>query len=88
MEIKIKGIRLGNLYLKSDEHGKPHEIESASYSLVSELDKVIAKQSIGCFDSQIRVEPSAATKNAVTALIASYAKDIQEVTGLSACDVL
>lgn len=78
--IGIKGIRLDTIAIKPTEEGETLEAE---YSLISTVDKVLAKQSVGGYNG-LKVQPSPATIQALRAFVAAYKSDINVVIGLDA----
>jgi hypothetical protein len=82
MLITIKGIRLETLNLERQKESNKIELKSASYSLISSLDKVLANQTIGGYSDKVSVIPSTTTINLLDQFIDSYKKDISIVLGL------
>lgn len=81
MPITIKGIRIEDISISRDSDGGGFKIGSATYSLLSSADKVLAKQPIGGYGSMV-LEPSPATVKALRDLVASYKQDIVMTLGL------
>jgi hypothetical protein len=82
MPITIKGIRVDELKVAKDvEHGG-FKVENAVYSLISSVDKVLAKQNIGVYGS-LTLEPSPATVKALDAFMNLYIGDVQSLLGLA-----
>ena len=81
MAITIKGIRVEDISIQRDSENGGYKINSASYSLLSSVDKVLAKQSIGGYGA-ITLEPSPATVKALQEFSESYRKDVIATLGL------
>jgi hypothetical protein len=77
--ITIKGIKLTELSVDLSNERKV----SSSYALISSLDKVLAKQSVGGYGG-LDISPSAATQEALDAFLRLYKKDITDSIGLFA----
>jgi hypothetical protein len=76
--IAIKGIKINELAIKlTDEE---NEI-TGNYSLISSVDKVLAKQSFNGY-SDLKMPLSPDTHKALRAFIAHYKMDIQKTIGL------
>lgn len=82
MPITIKGIRIETVNLQRQEKSGTLELKTASYSLLSSSDRVLANQSIGEYGNQLAVVPSATTVGLLNQFIASYRKDVTTVLGL------
>ncbi len=80
MAITIKGIRLESISLKRNEDGG-NKIETAEYSLISSVDKVLAKQTVGGYGGMV-LEPSRGTVAALDAFITAYRADVVGTLGL------
>ncbi len=80
MPITIKGIRLETVAIKRNEDGGT-KIESSEYSLISSVDKVLAKQTIGGYGGMV-LEPSKETTAALNAFVESYRADVVATLGL------
>lgn len=78
MPITLKGARVD--YFSVERKDGKYEI-SARYELISSEDKVLAKQSIGGYNS-MTIEPSVATEQALQAFLKSYNTDIGKTLGL------
>ena len=81
MAITIKGVRVDDIHIEPDLEGGGYKIKTAQYSLISSVDKVLAKQTIGGYNS-LTLEPSPETKKALAAFTKSYTNDVQGVLGL------
>ena len=81
MPITIKGIRIEDVSIGRDEEKGGDTLKSATYSLISSADKVLAKQSIGGYGN-MTIEPSPATKKALAAFMDSYKADVATTLGL------
>lgn len=81
MAITIKGIRIETVSLEHNKEDGGYKISSSQYSLISSLDKVLAKQPIGGYGG-ISLEPSPATLKALSDFISSYQSDVKMVLGL------
>lgn len=79
--ITLKGIRLESLSVERDTNGKL-ELKSASYSLLSSTGHVLASQTIGGYNSSIKVQPSPDTTKLLNSFLDSYRKDITTTLGL------
>ena len=83
MAITIQGVRVNNVAIEPRTEGGGYLIKTAEYSLISSTGKVLAKQSIGGYGSNnVTLEPSDATKKALSAFMASYENDVQTLLGL------
>ena len=82
MAITIKGIRLEAVNLELQEKTGSVELKSASYSLISSVDRVLASQSIGGYSDKVVVVPSSTTVGFLNQFISSYKKDVSTVLGL------
>lgn len=80
--ITLKGIRLETLSLERQDRTGKIEMKSASYSLLSSTDHVLANQSIGGYSDKVAITPSKATLDLLDQFIESYKKDITVVLGL------
>ncbi len=78
MAITIKGIRLENIAIDRDAEFK---ISNSSYSLLSSVDKVLAKQTIGGYGG-IVLEPSPATVKSLQDFMQAYQSDVVMTLGL------
>lgn len=81
MAITIKGIRIEDIGISRDSENGGYKINSANYSLLSSVDKVLAKQSIGGYGGLV-LEPSPATVKALQAFSEAYSKDVILTLGL------
>lgn len=81
MAITIKGIRIEDISITRDAEQGGFKIGSATYSLLSSADKVLAKQSIGGYGA-ITLEPSPATVKALQDFSESYRRDVVTTLGL------
>lgn len=81
MAITVRGIRLEDISLSRNAEENEHKIASATYSLISSADKVLAKQCIGGYGGMV-LEPSPATVQALRAFISSYQSDVTTTLGL------
>jgi hypothetical protein len=77
--MKVKGIKVGSVSIDRDSEGK--EKITGNYSLISEIDKVIAKQSFNGY-SDIEVAWSSDTITIFNNFMLSIKKDIQNTLGL------
>ena len=83
MPITIKGITIEEVRIHKDaEHGG-FKVEGATYSLISSMDKVLAKQPIGSYG--VPLEPSTRTAQALDTFMESYKADVLAVLGLADC---
>jgi hypothetical protein len=81
MPITLKGIRLESLTAERDDKTGNLALKSASYSLLSSADKVLAQQTIGGYNN-LAITPSAETLKALEAFLSLYKRDITAVLGL------
>ena len=81
MAITIKGVRVDDIQIEPDKEAGGYKIKQAQYSLISSVDKVLAKQTIGGYQGTA-LEPSPETKKALEAFTLSYTKDVQSILGL------
>lgn len=81
MAITIKGIRIEQVTIDRDVEGGGHKLSTASYALISSVDKVLAKQSLGGY-GDMKLEPSATTVAALRAFMDSYQADVVATLGL------
>lgn len=81
MAITIKGIRIEDISIARDTESGGYKISSANYSLLSSVDKVLAKQSIGGYGA-ITLEASPATVKLLQDFSESYRKDVVTTLGL------
>jgi len=81
MAITLKGIRVETVNLGRDADSGGTKISSASYSLISSADMVLAKQSIGGY-GDTPLEPSPDTIKAMREFVRLYQQDITRVLGL------
>ena len=79
--ITIKGIRVESINLLLSKESGSMELQQAEYSLISSVDKVLAKQTIGGYNS-MKVEASRDTLNLLEKFVESYKKDVSDVLGL------
>lgn len=77
--VTIKGIRFDAVNLTRDDDGRTKV--TATYALISSLDKVLARQSVGGYDG-MKLQPSAATEKAFADAIALYRADVCALLGL------
>ena len=77
MAIFLKGIRLENVVV-AIESGDPSV--SAHYSLISNADKVLAKQEVGGYGG-MKVEMSRSTKSALETFLGLYKADVHILLG-------
>lgn len=80
MPITIKGIRISELTIKT----KPDEGEcgiTSSYELLSNEDKVLAKQSVGGYNG-LEMRPAADTIAKLNDFIKSYKRDVNMTLGI------
>lgn len=80
MAIGIKGIRVDSVQVARGEDGQ--QAITASYSLISTADKVLAKQAIGGYNG-MTIQPSAQTIGALDAFLKLYVADVNTVLGLT-----
>ncbi len=78
--ISIRGIRLDTVSIKN--HGDDSGV-TASYSLLSNADKVLATQEIGGYNGP-KITPSASTIGKLNEFLKAYKNDINTVLGLDA----
>ena len=81
MAITIKGIRIDDIAVTWNIERGAFVVSTASYSLISSVDKVLAKQSIGGYGAMV-LEPSPDTIKALEAFTASYKRDVTATLGL------
>lgn len=81
MAITIKGIRLESIHISRDAESGDSKLATASYSLMSSADKVLAKQSIGGYQD-VPLQPSPETLQLMRKFSDSYARDIVMTLGL------
>ncbi len=81
MAITIKGIRLENISIDRDAENGGFKISNSSYSLLSSVDKVLAKQTIGGYGG-IVLEPSPATVKSLQDFMQAYQSDVVMTLGL------
>lgn len=82
MPVTLKGIRLESVTLERQESGKL-DLKSASYSLLSSTDHVLANQSIGGYGDKLKLNPSPKTIELLNAFVDNYRNDITTLLGLS-----
>lgn len=82
MAVTIKGIRIESLSLQRDTEEGGVKLASATYSLISSVDTVLAKQAIGGYNSDIKLEPSADTLKALRDFTRLYQQDVTRTLGL------
>lgn len=82
MAITIKGLRLESLSI-GREADSGLKVQSATYSLISSADTVLAEQTLGAY-SKMKLEPSAATLKLLREFTQSYAQDVSHLIGLDA----
>lgn len=81
MAITIKSARVESLSIERESEDGGYKIKTASYSLISSVDKVLAKQSIGDYGS-MKLEPSPQTIKALDEFMRLYRADVSAVLGL------
>ena len=79
--ITIKGIRVESLAINISTETGNYQIETAQYSLISSLDRVLAKQTIGGYQGVV-VQPSGQTIKALNDFMELYRADVRAVVGL------
>ncbi len=77
--ITIKGIRIESLSIARDSDGRDQI--TAAYSLLSSLDRVLAKQEVNGYNG-VKIQPSPATLKAFGDAITAYRNDICLTIGL------
>jgi hypothetical protein len=82
MPITIKGIRLETVNLSRDDKTNVISLSTASYSLMSSADRVLANQTIGGYGETVKVAASPATLSLLTQFTESYQKDVSAALGL------
>ena len=80
MPVTIQGIRITNVNLSRDDKGE--EKVTGSYELVSNNDKVLAKQDFNGYND-IKVDMSLETKQALNSFLTGIKKDTLTVLGLT-----
>ncbi len=81
MAITIKGIKLNSMNLESNPDGGL-KIGTAEYNLISSVDKVLAKQTVGGYGG-LTLVPSVTTQQALDTFVRSYTEDITALLGLT-----
>lgn len=76
--ITIKGVRLDSVSV--DLSGDESKV-SASYALISETDRVVAKQSVGGYND-LKVALSPQVSKALNEFIAAYKADLHTLLGI------
>lgn len=78
MAIGIKGLRIDDVAITAKESGD--EIQG-HYSIISTMDKVIAKQSFNGYND-IKITMSQETQTLLSSFLSSLKKDVETITGL------
>lgn len=79
MAITIKGVKLTSLSIEKDSDGK--EKVSGNYSLMSNVDKVLAKQGFNGYND-VKIAFSHDTITALNSLMAGVKTDVETTLGL------
>ena len=79
MAIMIRGIRLDNVGLSREDDGN-YKL-TGQYSLMSEADKVLAKQGFNGYEN-IALSPSADTVDALNKFLAGVKSDLEKILGI------
>lgn len=79
MAIGIKGLRIDDVAITTKESGD--EIQG-HYSIISTMDKVIAKQSFNGYN-EIKITMSQETQTLLSSFLSSLKKDVETITGLA-----
>lgn len=82
MPITLKGIRLESVTLERVVESGKLEMKSASYSLLSSKDQVLANQTIGGYSDRLKINASPNTTKLLDAFLESYGKDLTATLGL------
>lgn len=82
MAITIKGIRIETVSLKRDTEDGDYKIDSASYSIITSADRVLAKQTCGGYNPDTKLEPSPPTTKALSEFVSAYKVDVAMASGL------
>lgn len=82
MAITIKGVRIESIELQRQDSTGKIELKSASYSLISSTDHVLANQSTGGYNDKVKIQLSAETTKLLTSFLDSYKKDVTQTLGL------
>lgn len=82
MAITIKGIRIGDITIKRDGEDEETSGVTCNYSLISSVDKVLAKQTVGGYNG-LKIQPSADTLGAMDKFLVLYRRDIETTLGLN-----
>ena len=77
--ITVKGVRIESISISRDD--KEDKV-TGSYSIISNMDKVIAKQGFNSY-SDIKIDWSSDTKKALVAFIEAVKEDIENTMGLA-----
>lgn len=82
MAITIRGIRLESIGITRDNETSDYKLGQSVYSLISSADKILAKQSIGGYNSDMTLQPSPETIQLLRQFTESYRRDIILTLGL------
>lgn len=80
MALNVRSVRVDGITIEKGDDTVRRKI-SGGYSLMSDVDSVIAKQRFNGYD-ELKVEPSTRTLNALEAFIVSLRQDISALVGI------